>query len=104
MNTIKAASIKAASISFSLTQLKIVVLIVNDSGGSAVPGDVAIFIDGVAVTNDTYYSLPAGAHVCTYTPLAGYTASSWTGDANADGTITLVSGNNHNARITFSDN
>ncbi|MEO6536087.1 MAG: ice-binding family protein [Candidatus Paceibacterota bacterium] len=80
---------------------KIIKTVVNTNGGTKTVSDFPLFIgaspmvSGVATT-----TLAAGSYTATETNTAGYTASAWGGDCNADGTITLAGGADKTCTIT----
>ena len=84
-------------------KLTLVKTVVNDDGGSLTVAQVPLFVDGNAVTSGIASTLAAGAHVASETNQAGYTASVWGGDCAANGSITLLPGDNKTCTITNDD-
>jgi hypothetical protein len=85
----------------TLTLIKIVV---NDDGGDAVVSDFPLSIDGNPVTSGAPNTLSANVlYTASETTQPGYTASTWGGDCNPDGTITLNEGQSATCTITNND-
>lgn len=71
--------------------LKVVKTITNDNGGTVNDPDAfGLRVDGDAVLHNVINSFDAGNHTVSEDGLDDYTAGSWGGDCNPDGTITLV--------------
>lgn len=85
------------------TRLTLVKTVVNDNGGTKQVSDFTLKIDGNPVTSGTTNEVSAGLHNTSEVNLQGYTASSWGGDCNPDGTITLSLGGNKTCTITNND-
>ncbi len=66
----------------------------NDNGGTAVAADFQAKIDGGNVPWGVAQTLTPGAHTASETGLEGYITTVWGGDCAADGSITLVAGEN----------
>ena len=60
-------------------------------------------IDGAPVLHNTAQAVNAGSHNVSEDGLPGYEAGSWGGDCAADGSITLVPGQNASCTITNDD-
>jgi len=86
-----------------LPTLTIVKTVINDDGGTKVVSDFPLFIDGSPVTSGVANTVSVGSHTASETTQAGYAASSWSGDCNPDGTITLTPGQNATCTITNDD-
>ncbi len=89
-------------------RLKLVKMMNIQYGGTATAADFTAAVSGGAATStdvawDTFVGLKAGSYVASETGPAGYTASDWTGDCDADGTITLQPGDEKTCTITNSD-
>ncbi len=88
-------------------KLKLVKTVVNQFGGTATAANFqASVIDGTTSQNiawDTFVGLKVGAFDANETHLAGYTASTWSGDCDGDGKITLKPGDEKTCTITNSD-
>lgn len=85
------------------TTLKLVKTVVNDNGGTAIENDFQAKIDGEAVIWGAPNVLDPGLHTASEDSVVGYASGDWGGDCNADGTITLVEGNDHVCTITNDD-
>lgn len=83
--------------------LKLVKVVVNDNGGTAVVSDFTPSIDNNTSSWNTFISLKAGNYTASETNLPGYQASAWSGDCNANGTITLAVGDKKTCTITNDD-
>jgi hypothetical protein len=86
--------------------LTLVKNVVNDNNGSATIANFQAKIDGNNVSWSQAVTLNTGSYTASEAVLAGgegYTASSWTGDCAADGSITLTEGQNKTCTITNDD-
>lgn len=83
--------------------LKLIKKVVNDNGGTAIADDFTPSIDGIAKSWNTVITLNAGSHTAAETTVAGYQASAWSGDCNANGGITLAVGDSKTCTITNND-
>jgi hypothetical protein len=86
------------------TSLTLLVNVKNDNAGTKTPSDFSLFIDGTPAGNGTRYPISPASHLASTTPVDGYAFSSWGGDCNPDGTITLAPGDNKTCIINFDDN
>ncbi len=68
--------------------------------GPLTQDDFPSFVDATPQAWDASPELSLGLHTASETEQANYTASDWGGDAAADGTVTLVEGDNKIASIT----
>lgn len=75
----------------------------NDNGGTKLVSDFVLKIDGSSVTSGVANNVTPGSHTASEVNLAGYSASSWGGDCNTDGTITLALGANKTCTIINDD-
>lgn len=66
--------------------------LVNDHGGTAVITDFTPSIDGTATTWGASVKVAPGNYLASESGLPGYSAGDWGGDCNADGTISIASG------------
>ena len=85
-------------------KLTLVKTVINDNGGTKVVIDFPLFINGVAAVSGTAY--PQAANIlltATETNQAGYAASVWGGACAANGTITLLPGDDKTCSITNDD-
>lgn len=88
----------------SAPTLTLIKIVVNDDGGDAVVASFPLFIDGNPTTSGQSNTLSANTlYTATETNQPGYTASTWSGDCAADGTITLNEGQNATCTITNDD-
>ncbi len=83
--------------------LTLVKTVVNDNGGDSAVSDFILKIDDTTVTSGTAATVSAGAHTASEVSVSGYTASSWGGDCNPDGTIVLALGDAKTCTITNDD-
>ncbi len=82
--------------------IKVIKKIINNDGGSLTIAGVTLKVDGNTVTNGTSNPFNAGSHTVSETPISGYT-SSFDGDCDVNGTVTLASGQNAVCTITNND-
>ena len=85
------------------TTLTLVKTVSNTNGGTATTASFTPSVDGTAATWGTAVAVNAGSHTASETSLAGYTAGAWGGACAANGTVTLVQGQNATCTITNSD-
>lgn len=85
------------------TTLKLIKTVTNNDGGTKIISDFVLKIDGNTVTSGVANEVSAGAHTASEVNLSGYTASSWGGDCNSDGTISLTLGDSKTCTITNDD-
>jgi hypothetical protein len=84
--------------------LTLVKTVINNSGGNLQVGDFPLFIDGNSATSGVAYAVQANVqHTASETQQSGYTASAWSGDCAANGTITLLPGESKTCTITNND-
>ncbi|HJU44342.1 MAG TPA: kelch repeat-containing protein, partial [Vicinamibacterales bacterium] len=84
--------------------LTVVKTVVNDHGGTKQVSDFALFVNGSPVTSGAPNTLTANApYTVTEANQPGYLATAWSGDCAADGTITLLPGDNKTCTITNDD-
>lgn len=84
-------------------KLTLIKHIINDNGGNETASDFQAYIDSTAVSWSSATSLNAGSYTASEHELPGWTASAWSGDCAADGTITLTSGEDKTCEITNND-
>jgi uncharacterized repeat protein (TIGR01451 family) len=78
--------------------------VVNDDGGTATEDDFQAYIDTDDVDWDVAVPLVAGTYTASeITSVTGYDPSDWSGDCDADGSITLTPGQNATCAITNDD-
>jgi hypothetical protein len=86
------------------TTLTLVKIVINDDGGTLGVADFPLFIDGNLVTTGVANEVTANVvHTASETQRPGYIASAWAGDCAADGTVTLLPGDNKVCVITNDD-
>jgi len=85
------------------TKLTLTKTVINNNGGTKVVSDFVLKIDGNQVTSGVANNVASGSHTASEVNRAGYSASSWGGDCNTDGTITLALGDNKTCTITNDD-
>ena len=84
--------------------LKVVKTIISDNGGEVQdPNAFGLRVDGNSVQHNAVNELDAGNHTVSEDGLAGYLPSNWSGNCNADGTITLTLGQVATCNITNDD-
>ncbi|NIN70158.1 MAG: hypothetical protein GTO63_36875, partial [Anaerolineae bacterium] len=84
--------------------LTLVKTVVNDDGGTAVAADFQAYIDGSPVDWNVAYEVePNVQHTASEDVVLGYSASVWGTDCAADGTVTLLPGDNKTCTITNDD-
>lgn len=84
--------------------LTLVKTVINDNSGTKVVGDFPLFVNGNPVTSSVPVVLAANTqYTASETNQTGYAASSWGGDCAANGTITLLPGQNKTCTITNDD-
>lgn len=84
-------------------QLTLLKTVVTNDGGTATAADFQAYIDGSPVPWSTAQPLDPGSYTVSESTLAGYTATAWGGDCNADGTINLSAGQIATCTITNDD-
>lgn len=84
--------------------LTLVKTVVNDNGGLLDKDNFPSFVNGVAQAWDVQTGVVANVeHTVSETPQPGYTASVWGGDCAANGTITLLPGDDRTCTVTNDD-
>ena len=78
-------------------------IVINDHGGTAVANDFQAQINGGNVPWGVAQSVGAGSFTASEIGVAGYTASSWSGDCAADGSVSLALGESKTCSITNDD-
>ena len=85
--------------------LTLVKTVINDNGGTKQVADFPLFITATQVASGVAETVMANVeYIASETEDADYTASDWGGDCAADGTITLLPGDNKTCTITNDDN
>ncbi len=83
--------------------LKLIKTVVNDNGGTAVPGDFQGQIDATNASWGIAKTVSAGTHTASEINLSGYAAGVWGGDCAESGSITLGLAENKTCTITNDD-
>ncbi|MBT8054868.1 MAG: hypothetical protein KJN69_13330 [Gammaproteobacteria bacterium] len=83
--------------------LTLVNTVINDHGGTLSVDAFPLFISGNPVNSGDTVALTAGAYAASATSQNGYAASSWGGDCDAFGNVTLAPGNQKVCTITHDD-
>ncbi|MEY4747321.1 MAG: hypothetical protein RLZZ416_370 [Candidatus Parcubacteria bacterium] len=86
-----------------LPTLTVTKIVVNDNGGTATTSDFSLMIDGMTTASSVASTTTIGAHSISEGAHTGYT-STIGGDCAADGSITLVAGDNKTCTVTNDDN
>ncbi|EKD99541.1 MAG: hypothetical protein ACD_22C00235G0001, partial [uncultured bacterium] len=85
-------------------KLTLVKTVINDNGGTKVISNFPLFINGVPATSGVSYDQTANIQLtASETSQTGYTPSVWGGDCAANGTITLLPGDDKTCTITNDD-
>jgi cysteine-rich repeat protein len=83
--------------------LTVIKNVVNDNGGTLEVGDFPLFVDGSPATSGVAVIVDAGDHTASETNQTGYTAGVWGGDCAADGSVSLLPGEDKTCTITNDD-
>lgn len=83
--------------------LTVTKVVVNDNAGTAVVGDFTLYIDAATTTSGAANVLPTGTYTVSEDALAGYASSSFSGDCDSSGMVTLGSGDDLECIITNDD-
>jgi len=75
----------------------------NDDGGTLVAHDFQAYLDGNPVAWEMPIEVLPGSHTVSEDSQPGYSASSWTGDCDADGDLVAELGNSYDCYITNDD-
>ena len=84
------------------TLLTVEKVVVNDDGGTAVAGDFTLRVDGDPVTSGVANPVSTGTHTVSEDEVTGYT-SSFGGDCDVTGSVTLNLYDNKTCTITNDD-
>ncbi len=103
--TIAVGQTKTCTITNNDIQPKLTLIkhVINDNGGTAIVSDFPLFVSGTGVTSGVAHGFDAGSYTASETQLAGYSASTWSGDCAANGAITLSLGDDKTCEITNDD-
>lgn len=83
-------------------KLTVTKIVINDNGGTKQISDFPLFVDGNPVTSGAKNTSTIGSHTVSETSDPGYTATIG-GDCAADGSVTLVAGDDKTCTITNDD-
>lgn len=84
--------------------LTLVKTVLNNNSGTKLVSDFDLFIGSTAVTSGLANVLDPGVYSVSETNVDGYTASSWGGDCDEAGNVTLLDGDTKVCTITNDDN
>ena len=77
--------------------------VINDDGGSALPDDFNLLLNGLPVTSGENISVDPGTYTVTETLLSGYTFEGFSGDCDQNGTLTVMGGETKICTLTNND-
>ena len=77
--------------------------VINDNGGSAVPDDFKLTLDGNATTSGTKVAVDPGSHTAAETQLSGYSFTGFSGDCNSSGVVSVALGETKSCTLTNDD-
>ncbi|MDF1520864.1 MAG: hypothetical protein P1P73_10335 [Brevefilum sp.] len=77
--------------------------VINDNGGSALPDDFNLLLNGQPVTSGETISVDPGTYTVTETLLPGYTFEGFSGDCDQNGVLSLAAGESKTCIITNDD-
>ncbi len=84
--------------------LAVVANVVNDNGGTHLPSDFSLSIDGTSQSSGTPRSgLAPGTHTVSAASFSGYSVSSWDGGCPG-GSVDLSAGDTKTCTVTYDDN
>ncbi|MGK2924644.1 MAG: DUF4215 domain-containing protein [Lysobacterales bacterium] len=83
--------------------LTLVNTVINDDGGTATANEFGLKINGNPATNNVPATLGSGNHSASADGLTGYLQSTWGGDCQPDGSITLSVGEQATCTVTHDD-
>ena len=83
--------------------LKLIKIVINDDGGTAVVSDFKLYVGNSQVISGDQNIFPVGSYNVHEANLSGYEAGSWTGDCSADGSVTLGAGDSKTCTIVNDD-
>lgn len=102
-SVVKEVTVTVTPVTPTTATLTLVKTVVNNNGGTKTAADFQAQIDSTHVPWGVAQTLTPGAHTASEMVVAGYTAGAWGDDCAADGTITLVAGDNKTCSITNDD-
>ena len=77
--------------------------VINDNGGSALPGDFNLTLGGNAVISGVAVPVNPGTHTAGETPLPGYTFQGFSGECDSNGAVTVALGESKTCTLTNDD-
>lgn len=103
--TIAAGETKTCTITNDDQQAYIIVdkTVTNDNGGTAVPNDFLLTVDGNSVLDEVAYAVNPGAHTVGETLLPGYSAGLWGDGCDVNAGVTVALGETKTCTITNND-
>jgi len=84
----------------SITSITVIKQVINDNGGTALPDDFLLALEGEAVTSGVAVPVAPGTYTAGETLLPGYTFVGFTGDCDTNGEITVALGESKTCTIT----
>ena len=83
--------------------ITVVKVVHNDHGGTALPDNFNLTLDGNAALSGISIPVDPGIHTAAETLLSGYTFDGFSGDCDADGKVTIALGESKTCTLTNSD-
>jgi hypothetical protein len=83
--------------------ITVVKVVNNDHGGTAVPNDFNLTLDGSPVSSGVAVPVNPGTYTAAETPLSGYTFDGFSGDCDSNGDVTVALGESKTCTLTNSD-
>ena len=87
----------------SITSITVIKQVINDNGGSALPDDFLLTLEGEAVTSGVAVPVVPGTYTAGETLLPGYTFVGFTGDCDTNGDITVALGESKTCTLINND-
>jgi Prealbumin-like fold domain len=78
-------------------------VVTNDDGGSALPNDFALTLEGDPVTSGVAVPVDPGTYTAGETLLDGYTFEGFSGDCDSNGDVTVALGQSKSCTLTNND-
>jgi hypothetical protein len=83
--------------------ITVVKVVTNDDGGSAVPNDFNLTLEGNPVSSGVAVPVNPGTYTAGETLLSGYTFEGFTGDCDSNGDVTVALGESKTCTLTNND-
>ena len=83
--------------------ITVVKVVTNDNGGSALPNDFDLTLEGAAVLSGVAVPVDPGTYTAGETLLPGYTFEGFTGDCDVNGDVTVALGEHKTCTLTNND-